>query len=164
MKKKISVITAALLCCAMLAGCGSSNSSSGSASVSDSESVTAKTPAEKTAELLGAVEFPSMVEVSADDLSARYSFGPDKVSSFSAYVCGSGAMPDEFGVFEAADETSAAEIKTALESRIENQKELYTDYTPAEMYKFDGYLLRQDGTTVAYAICADNTAAEDILG
>lgn len=162
--KKTTVILAALLSCAMLAGCGNSTASDSSSEVSESASAEEKTPAEKTAELLGAVEFPSMVEVPADTLSVRYGFDADKVSSFSAYICGSGAMPDEFGIFEAVDESSASEIKTALESRIAKQKETYTDYSPDEMYKFDNYLLKQSGNTVVYAVCADNTAAEDILG
>ena len=73
-------------------------------------------------------------------------------------------MPDEFGVFEAVDEDNAAEIKTALEERIEKQRDTYADYTPGEMYKFDDCFVKQNGTTVIYAICADNSAAEDILG
>ena len=162
--KKSTIIIAAILSCTMLAGCGNSTSSDSSVSASDNSAAEEKTPAEKTSELLGAVEFPSMVEVPSDDLSVRYGIDADKVSSFSAYVCGSGAMPDEFGVFEAVDETAAADIKTALESRIEKQKETYTDYTPDEMYKFDGFLLKQNGTAVVYAVCADNVAAEGILG
>ena len=72
-------------------------------------------------------------------------------------------MPDEFGIFVAADEDAAAEIETALNSRIESQKETFTDYTPAEMYKFDDCFVTKSGTTVCYAVCADNTSAQEIL-
>ena len=37
------------------------------------------------------------------------------------------------------------------------------DYTPEEMYKFDDCFVKLNGTTVYYAITADNTKAEEIL-
>lgn len=154
--------------CVMLAGCGD-NSSSGSGSDNSGNSVVgesdaAKTPAEKTAELSETIELPSMVEVTSDNLSLRYGIDAESVEDFSAYICGSGAFPDEFGIFVAVDSDAASEIKAALESRVEKQRSTYTDYTPDEMYKFDDCFVKQSGNTVYYAICADNTAAEDILG
>ena len=160
--KKITLIMAGIISCALLAGCGG-NTVSGSDGSSASES-NSKTPAEKTTELLAAVEFPSMVELTADDLSARYDIEADKLTAFSAYICGSGAMPDEFGVFEAADSDTAAAIKTSLDERVKKQRDSYADYKPDEMYKFDDCFVTQKGTMVIYAICADNSAAADILG
>jgi hypothetical protein len=169
MKKTIIALSLSLACI-MAAGCSnSSTASSGSSSESSSSENTAsettnKTAAEKTAQLLEEVEFPSMVEVTSDKLSTYYKIEEDSVTEFSAYVCGSGAMPDEFGIFVAVDEDAAAEIKSALDTRIEKQTETYTDYTPDEMYKFDDCFVSVSGNTVVYAVCADNSAAKDILG
>lgn len=155
----LSVITAALVC--SLCGCGSSNSGSSSSSSSVSQStLSAK---EKTEKLLGAVEFPSMVEISADKLDIYFGIAEDEVKEYSVYICGSAAMPDEFGVFVAKDADTAAKIKTAVEKRIEAQKKTYSDYKPDEMYKIDDSFVNVNGTSVSYAICADNTKAAEIL-
>ena len=168
MKKTITaaVIFAALL----LTGCAGNNdsqSASDSSSVSDSVSVSetstlsAKERAEK---LLAEVEFSGeMVEVTGENMALRLGISADGITDFAAYACGSGAYPDEFGVFVAESTDKAAEIKTALDARIETQRSTYQDYTPAEMYKFDDCVVKQNGTTVFYAITADNEKAEEIL-
>lgn len=160
MKKIVlSVITAALVC--SLCGCGSSNSGSSTSTSSVSQStLSAK---EKTEKLLGSVEFPSMVEISEDKLDIYFGISEDEVSEYSVYICGSAAMPDEFGVFVAKDADTAAKIKEAAEKRIEAQKKTYSDYKPDEMYKIDDSFVNVNGTTVSYAICADNAKAAEIL-
>ena len=160
--KKIAIAAAALLCCAALAGCAGNKDSGSTADVSSTASA-ALTPAEKTQKVLDEVTHPELVEVTSDRLSAYYGFESDKVTEFSAYICGSGAMPDELGVFVAANEDAAAEIETALNDRIAKQKDTFTDYTPAEMYKFDDCFVTKSGTTVCYAVCADNASAQEIL-
>lgn len=159
--KKVILTTAIILGCTALAGCGGTTSSTDSTQNVSAQS--AKTPAEKTQELLDTVTHPELVEVSADRLDAYFGIDSEKVTEFSAYICGSGAMPDEFGIFVAADETAAADIVAALQERISKQNATFTDYTPDEMYKFDDCFATADGCTVYYAVCADNTAALDIL-
>lgn len=155
----LSVITAALVC--GLCGCGSSNG--GSSASTSSVSQTTLSAKEKAEKLLGAVEFPSMVEVTADKLDIYFGIAEDEVKEYSVYICGSAAMPDEFGVFVAKDADTAAKIKTAVEKRIEAQKKTYSDYKPDEMYKIDDSFVNVNGSTVCYAICADNTKAAEIL-
>lgn len=160
----IKKITAcAVLAAVMLSGCtktentGSSGSSSSSAAVTQSAS-------EKTTKLLTEVEFPEMVEVSSDRLEVYFGISADKVEDFSAYICGSGAMPDEFGIFLAKDASAAAEIEGLLKDRIDYQTETYRDYTPQEVYKLEDSFVSVSGNTVIYAICADNAKAREILG
>lgn len=159
MKGNILAISA--LCGAiLLTGCSISGNPSVSTSASSEQILS---PAEKTAKLLSEVEFPEMVEVTQEKFSFYYKAETSAVKSFSAYVCGSGAYPDEFGVFETESEDAASEFSQKLEDRIEKQRETYTDYTPAEMYKFDDCFVKQDGNYIYYAICADNVSAKDIL-
>lgn len=166
MKKNLAI--AAICAVMLLAGCSGGNSSSQSASESTPASSAAesvRTAAEKADALMAEVTFSGeMVTVDADTMELRLGFTADGISDYAVYICGSGAYPDEFGIFTADSSEKADEIKTALEKRIESQKATYTDYTPEEMYKFDDCFVKQDGNTVYYAVTADNTRAADILG
>lgn len=163
MKKTFTA--AALLAALLLAGCSNSGTSgagdSSSAAAPETASLTAQEKAEK---VLADIEFNGeMVAIDGENMELRLGFTSDGLTDYAAYACGSAALPDEFGVFVAESEDKAAEIKTALEKRIETQKETYKDYTPEEMYKFDDCVVAQNGTTVYYAITADNSKAESIL-
>lgn len=163
MKKTFTA--AALLAALLLAGCSNSGTSgagdSSSAVASEDASLSAQEKAEK---VLADIEFNGeMVAIDGENMELRLGFTSDGLTDYAAYACGSAALPDEFGVFVAESEDKAAEIKTALEKRIETQKETYKDYTPEEMYKFDNCVVAQNGTTVYYAITADNSKAESIL-
>lgn len=163
MKKTFTA--AALLAALLLAGCSNSETSgagdSSSAAASENAFLSAQEKAEK---VLADIEFNGeMVAIDGENMELRLGFTSDGLTDYAAYACGSAALPDEFGVFVAESEDKAAEIKTALEKRIETQKETYKDYTPEEMYKFDDCVVAQNGTTVYYAITADNSKAESIL-
>ncbi|MDE7230406.1 MAG: DUF4358 domain-containing protein [Oscillospiraceae bacterium] len=161
MKKIISIVMTAVIC-AVFSACGNSTSND-SKSDTQSSAPAAKKPSEKAAELLDAVTFPEMV--SKDMEFAEYTLGitADMVSEHVLYVCGSGAMPDEFGIFVASSADAAAEIKSKVEKRIEYQKETYTTYTPDEVYKLDDSFCELNGNTIIYSICANNTKAREIL-
>lgn len=117
----------------------------------------------KTSALIDALELSSMVEVTADELSLFFDINETDISEFSAYICGSGAVPDEFGIFAANDADAAERIADALTKRAERQSRIFKDYLPNEMYKFENYLVEIDGNIVTYAVCANNSMAEDIL-
>ena len=165
---KLRLFTTALTAALLLTGCGAEDTSTAGESSNiaggSTESAIAATAAERTAELLTAVEFPGMAEVPEDRLSVYYGIDPASVTEFSAYVAGAGAYPDEFGIFVAVDETAAADIESSLNERIEKQKNTYADYSPDEMYKFDESFVIADGCTVYFAVCADGDTAADILG
>ncbi|GEM_PF-178572 len=117
----------------------------------------------KTLALAEALELSSMVEVTFDELDIFYDIVKTDVDDFSAYLCGSGAVPDEFGAFAAKDADAAKRIADALERRIEYQRKVFKDYIPGEMYKFDDCFVEIDENTVIYAICADNPKARELL-
>jgi len=164
MKRKFMaiVLTAA---CVMLTACDNGNSSgSGSSSV---VSDTAASPEEKTSALLNEVTFPEMRKLeTADDLKAILGIDEADLTEYVAYICPSGMSPDEFGVFVAKDEATAANIKSLIESRIKYQNDTFKDYplAAAEVYKLEDAFAEAEGNVVYYAICADNIKARDILG
>lgn len=105
----------------------------------------------------------SMVEVTSDGLNLFFGINEADVSEFSAYLCGSGAVLDEFGIFAAKDTDAAERIAAALNERIERQRKVFKDYLPNEMYKFDDSFVEINGNIVTYAVCAENSMARDML-
>lgn len=118
----------------------------------------------KTSALLEAIDFPEMTEVTADGLNLFFGIDEADVSEFSAYLCGSGAVPDEFGIFIVKDADAANRVAAALNERAERQRKMFKDYLPNEMYKFDDCFVEINGTVVTYAVCADNSKARELLG
>ena len=120
MKKNIAI--AALAAALLLTGCSNGNSSASeqsSSSASESASTAEaelKTAAEKADAVLANITFSGeMVAVDTDTIDVRFGFSADGISDYAAYICGSGAYPDEFGVFTADSAEKADEIKTATE-------------------------------------------------
>lgn len=161
--KKITRIIAALLVPAMLASltaCGGGETSgTGTTSSKVESNVSASAPADITAKIMGDIKFPSMAEIKSDRLSTYYDVDADKIEAFSAYICGSGAYPDEIAVFKmkSADDVSA--VKSVLDKRVESQTTTFKDYTPDEMYKIDGKNIIISGSYIALIICSDNAGA-----
>lgn len=135
-----------------------SSTADSSAEASDSNEATG-TAAEITAKIQADVKFPSMAEIEADRMSGYYDVASDKIESFSAYICGSGAYPDEIAVFQLKSADDVADVKAMLEKRVESQTATFKDYTPDEMYKINGKNVVTSGNYVALIICADNAKA-----
>lgn len=167
MKKKIAAILTAAAMCAALSGCGGNTPSAPEQSTADSAVSNSEISGgldSKTDALKEAVTLPKgMVDVKADTLKDRFGIEEADVAELSAYVCGSGAMPDEFGVFRAKDADAAKRVADALNKRIEQQRKTFKDYTPNEMYKFDDCFVEIHGNVVIYAVCADNSKAKELL-
>ncbi len=100
-----------------------------------------------------------MAPIGEDRMSGYYDVASDKLESFSAYICGSGAYPDEIAVFQLKSADDVADVKAMLEKRVETQTATFKDYTPDEMYKIDGNNVVTSGNYVALIICADNAKA-----
>ena len=111
-------------------------STSESAASSDTEQASGKAT-EITDKIQADVKFPGMAPIGEDRMSGYYDVASDKLESFSAYICGSGAYPDEIAVFQ---------LKSA-------------DDVADEMYKIDGNNVVTSGNYVALIICADNAKA-----
>ena len=172
MKSSITKRIMAGIVCAMVAvsicGCSekpaqssesSVTSDAGSVSEASDSSTATGTAAEITAKIQEDVKFPGMAEIGADHMAGYYDVAADKIDSYSAYICGSGAYPDEIAVFKmkSADDVNA--VKSVLEKRVESQSATFKDYTPDEMYKIDGNNVVTSGNYVALIICADNAKA-----
>ena len=158
---KKSFIAIALFTALMLTGCGGNEEAvEANATVSVAA---ASSPADITAAIMAEIEIPSAMEKNAENIGAYYDVDTAAIAEMSVYICGSGAYPDELAVFKFNDEVSAQAGAEAVKSRLESQTSIYKDYTPAEMYKLEEAVLITEGNWVAFAACADNARAKEII-
>ncbi|MGN0611607.1 MAG: DUF4358 domain-containing protein [Ruminiclostridium sp.] len=164
-------IIAGLICAAVavcVCGCSSGTATDSSASSTTTESssengsqTTAATASEITEKILAEIEFPSKAEIKEERRADYYEADADKIDSYSAYICGSGAYPDELAVFCMKSSADTAAVKEMLEKRVEKQSAAFKDYAPDEMYKIDGNNVVVSGNYVALIICSDNAKATE---
>lgn len=158
---KKSFIAIALFTALMLTGCGGNEEAiEANATVSVAA---ASSPADITAAIMAEIEIPSAMEKNAENIGAYYDIDTATVAEMSVFICGSGAYPDELAVFKFNDEASAQAGAEAVKSRLESQTAIYKDYTPAEMYKLDEAVVITERNWVAFAACADNARAKEII-
>ena len=133
MKSSITKRIMAGIVCAMVAvsicGCSekpaqssasesSVTSDAGSVSEASDSSTATGTAAEITAKIQEDVKFPGMAEIGADRMAGYYDVAADKIDSYSAYICGSGAYPDEIAVFKMKSADAVNAVKSVLEKRV----------------------------------------------
>ncbi len=158
---KKSFIAIALFTALMLTGCGGNEEAiEANATVSVAA---ASSPADITAAIMAEIEIPSAMEKNAENIGAYYDVDTVAIAEMSVYICGSGAYPDELAIFKFNDEASAQAGAEAVKSRLESQTAIYKDYTPAEMYKLEEAVVITEGNWVAFAACADNARAREII-
>ena len=164
--KKFTRIIAAIILPAMLislTACGGETTATSSVNseVSSSGQINqnASAPADITAQIMTDILFPSMAQIKEERLATYYDIDLDKIESFSAYICGSGAYPDEIAIFKMKSVDDVNDVKTVLDARLVKQTNTFIDYTPAEMYKIDGSNIVINGNYIAFIICTDNAGA-----
>ena len=160
--RKFTKILAALLVPAMLVSltaCGGETSSSTNTSSATESVLNASAPADITKKIMEDIKFPSMAEIKSERLATYYEVDSDKIENFSAYICGSGAYPDEIAIFKMKSSADVDAVKTVLQARVESQTTTFKDYTPDEMYKIDGKNIVISGNYIALIICSDNAGA-----
>lgn len=170
MKKKIIAFMAAMaLCVGGLVSCGGSDSFSaadGGAAVAES------TAPDKTYDVIAVADKLKSDIKWVDELNELESGMIEKVIGVKADLytkgkvfIGSGGMTaEEIACFEAKDDASAAEIKKALEARVESQKAAFENYQPKEMTKLGDPVLTVSGKYVFMCISDDNAKAKEIIG
>lgn len=173
-KKVICTILAAtVMTVAAFASCG--DSSSTDADASSAGNTTAVQTEQKNAKDLTAIAGKlkdslddavkaTMTEFTEDRIEKIIGVKSDLYTNAVCIVDASGASAHEIDCFEAKDENAAKEIETALKARIENQKNAFKDYVPAEMDKLNSPVLVVDGNYVIMCLSNNNDKAKEIIG
>lgn len=163
LKKFIAAILAPVI---LLAGC-STNDGSGSDNNSDSDTANPAPEVEPTVivnAVLAEVPITSGVEKSKDDIPDFYAdIDVSKIESAAFVICASGAYPDELAVMKCTDASAAAAVKAEFEKRLSSQSELYSTYTPEEMYKLETAQIYTSGNYAIFLAVSDNSKAKEIV-
>ncbi|MBR1864391.1 MAG: DUF4358 domain-containing protein [Ruminococcus sp.] len=165
-RKTVCVLLAALAVCCSFAACGG-NDDGGS---SDKSTAAVQQDSVKDAgavadEIKNAVEFEDdLVEFDSAKIAKILGIEESSYKKAKVYASSSGATPEEIACFDAADKDSASAIKSALDSRLENQKKTFTDYKPEQKPKLDSAVVKVKGESVYYIVSGDSAKAEEIIG
>ncbi len=174
-----AVLAAAVMTTMAFASCGDSSStaetSSSKAASSSADSTTAVSTSEATTKDITSIANKlkdslddavkaTMTEFTEDRIEKMIGVKKDLYNKAVCIVDASGASAHEIDCFEAKDESSAKEIETALKQRIENQKNGFKDYVPAEMDKLNNPVLVVDGNYVFMCLSNNNDKAKEIIG
>ncbi|MGN1135423.1 MAG: DUF4358 domain-containing protein [Oscillospiraceae bacterium] len=119
-------------------------------------------PSDITSAIMAEIEIPSAVEKTKEDVGAYYDIDVEAADALSVFICGSGAYPDELAVFKMNSPEQAESARAAAQKRLDGQIELYSDYTPNEMYKLDGAKVVVKGNYVMLFACSDDDRAYEI--
>ena len=157
------VMAVATVCCMALASCGDEN--------------TAESKAEKTAtnvsmdvvetadKLKDDIEYKDTLnELPESKIEKLFGLATTDYVKGKVYVGSGGATAEEIACFEAKDSDGAANIKAALENRIESQKKAFENYQPQEMDKLNDPVLVVKDKYVLMCVSDDNAKAQEIIG
>ena len=151
-----NLIAIAIVPVILLTGCGADGGSG--SSVSDVE------PTVIVNAVLAEVPITSGLEKSKGDIPDFYSdIDVSQIESAAFVICASGAYPDELAVMKCADSAAATAVKAAFEKRLSSQSELYSTYTPDEMYKLETAKIYTSGNYAIFLAVSDNDRAKEIV-
>ena len=120
-------------------------------------------PASTAGALLDSGAFSENLEQLDQDVACML-YGIDEATVTGSAVYGStGATAEELAVFTLTDEAAAQAAKTALETRVADQKAVLESYQPAEIVKLDAAIVEQRGSSVLMVVAADAEAAQAAL-
>ena len=183
MKRSAMIIAAALSAAMLLAACekeptvpvDGTPESSTTASVNNTDGAAGDqagdetgetkadvTAADITAAIMAEIDFSAPTSKTAENIGAFYDIDTASITDMSAFICGSGADPDEISVFRFTDESSAEAGTAAVQKRLDSQLALYKDYTPDQVYKLEEAVLIEKDSWVIFIVCSDNARAKEI--
>ncbi|MCC8045224.1 MAG: DUF4358 domain-containing protein [Clostridiales bacterium] len=150
-RKMTAVICSALLMFS-LGGCGSKKTDE-TVSIDVSELAGA---------LLETVTSDTLSETASSMIPSIYYLDEEDVASAAAFAS-SGATACEVAVIESTDTDSAENVETKMQTRVDNQAELYASYNQSEAARLDTAIIKSNGAYTVLCVCDDTDRAEEIL-
>ncbi len=162
-----NIISALLIPAILLTGCSKTEQGGNTDTKQDQTAgnlAVSVSASEVVQAVLAEVSINSSVEKGKDDIENYYSSLDTATVEDAAFaLCGSGALPDEIAVIKCKTADDAKNAETALKSKLEKQKDLFSTYTPDEMYKLEGAVIFTKGNYAVFIALADNDKAKSIV-
>lgn len=152
MRKITAVICAAALAFSLTA-CGSDTKNDETVTIEISELAEA---------LLETVTSDSLSETASSLVPSIYYLDEENVASAVAYAS-SGATSCEIAVIESTDTDGTADVESGMQTRVDNQIELYTSYNESEAARLETAIIKSTGVYTVLCVCDDTDAAEELL-
>lgn len=140
--KKIVLISLILL---LVSGCG--------------KETTSFNPNDLANELLTEVDFDDELTLFAGDISKIYDM--PEVEDYLIYI-GSGATSEEIAIITLKNSSDEADVKAALEKRVEEQKQNFANYVPEEVSRLEKSIIKSNEKYVVLCVSSDNQAEKII--
>ena len=149
MKRSIAILLAVLIFTGIFAACSSGVKEIDIGTLSQ--------------ELLDSAAFPDGLEP-VDIEAGCYLYGLESGEGSpivdAAFYLATGAVADEIAIIKTASEADAAEVKSAIEARVDYLKTSFESYNPGEVTQLENAALKTSGVYVVF-VCADDQAAAD---
>ena len=166
-----NIISALLIPAILITSCTAcSNTEQGGNTDTKQEQTEGSSPAANAAPsdvvkaVLAEISINSSVEKGKDDLENYYaSLDTATVEDAAFAMCGSGALPDEIAIIKCKTADDAKNAETALKAKLDKQKELFSTYTPDEMYKLEGAVIFTKGNYAVFIALSYNDKAKSIV-
>lgn len=149
MKKRFFVLGVAVILTACIAGCGKK---------------AADVNAQELADALksGITYDDDLSSIDLDTAQMIYNFGDANITEAVFYES-TGATAEEIVVLKCAGDADAGTAEDALKARVEEQKESFTDYVPAELEKLNAAVIYRSGNCAVLSVSNEPDKARGII-
>ncbi|MBR5407523.1 MAG: DUF4358 domain-containing protein [Lachnospiraceae bacterium] len=103
-----------------------------------------------------------LASIDLDTAGMFYSFGDAEINEAYFYES-SGATAEEIVVIKCASDADAGKVEEILKRRVEEQKESFKDYVPAELEKLNTAIVKRSGKCVILSVSDEPDKAGDII-
>lgn len=103
-----------------------------------------------------------LASIDLDTAQMIYNFGDANITEAVFYES-TGATAEEIVVLKCAGEADAGMAEDALKARVEEQKESFTDYVPAELEKLNAAVIVKSGSCAILSVSDEPDKARSII-
>ena len=150
MKKRLFLAGLALIVAAGITGCGGGSVDVDAQGLAD---------ALKT----GIVYKDDLSPIDLDTARMIFNFKDADITE-AAFYESTGATAEGIVVIKCAGEADAGVIEESLKSRVEEQKESFTDYVPGELEKLNTAVINRQGNCAVLSVSDEPDKAREIIG
>ena len=103
-----------------------------------------------------------LAKVDSQMVMNDYSFTSDEIKEIVSYQ-GSGATSEELVILEVNDKSFLSSVKNKVNTRLDERKEAFESYLPAEVFKIDNSLLEVKGNYLIMCISNDSNKVNEVI-